>query len=739
MGEVVMTAGYAPEHYEIRQKPRVFDFITIEGLERLRGQTPDCFILFMTKELVDNALDKEGVKEIRVKIQKEDNALILSVSDNGRPTFNRRMLDKVLDFEKAPSSKRGLKTIRRGVLGNALQCCFGISYAMWQDGRPEYTAEVIGEKRFLIDLKPSEENIEASILEEPCENNGFTTLSFKLPIHDYESPFDVLRIIAMLNPHVTIHYEERGLSKTFKARTEKLLVRYETDINWYAPEEFENLVDEYKEMPVEKFVTLFRGVRNRSYAKEVLQVAGIESRSRLREISKEQVRKLYESLKNRVGLLNSNRLPKLGRTFLENFEGYSLVRYAVKRFIYEDENKKIPIIVEAASFRDDKGEGNIFEAINFTASFNYPFIAIPPYSRSILNTVMSKGLIVLIHVICPSIIWLDPAKGNVDIDQFVIRKKKGKKIKKEYVIYSLVKAVCRAEVDHKFDYKTLVELTNEIMSHYPKHTSFTVRQIFYRLVALHEYPNKEQSYKKLVNVLVRAREEGLVDADRIVDFSRPEYMNNSHYRSLPEKLQEDVKLFIENFDLDRWSLQPVYIECWIEKEALSRVIYPVCRKYRVNLIVARGYSSYTQIRKAVERFPENKKVVILYLGDHDSSGLHIQQKLEERFVEESYRIGRKLDIRVVRVALTQEQIRLHNLPSYQLKKKAQKSEEYERLYGDEVWELDALDPDILTKVTEDAIVNLIDWQIWNEREKEVENYRKLLSEKLPTLLEEMTY
>jgi len=81
----------------------------------------------------------------------------------------------------------------------------------------------------------------------------------------------------------------------------------------------------------------------------------------------------------------------------------------------------------------------------------------------------------------------------------------------------------------------------------------------------------------------------------------------------------------------------------------------------------------------------------------------------------------------------------HNLPPYQLKKKAQKSEEYERLYGDEVWELDALDPDILTKVTEDAIVNLIDWQIWNEREKEVENYRKLLSEKLPTLLEEMTY
>ncbi len=281
----------------IRLKPRVFDFITVEGLQTLTGLTTDNFIVFMTKELIDNALDKEGVKEIRVKISEEYGVLTLLVSDDGHPTFNRSMLNKVLGFEKAPSSKRGLKTIRRGVLGNALQCCFGISYAMWNEKRPLYTAEVIGEKRFLISIQPGEESIQTKISEEEYDNNGITTLSFKLPLHNYSSPFAAVQIIALLNPHVTIHYEEKGVSRTFKARTEKPPPRYETDIYWYSSEEFQSLVDGVKDMTVEKFVTLFRKVRHRLYAKAVLKAVNIEPRRRLRDLSREQVQRLYETLR----------------------------------------------------------------------------------------------------------------------------------------------------------------------------------------------------------------------------------------------------------------------------------------------------------------------------------------------------------------------------------------------------------------------------------------------------------
>ncbi len=137
-----MTAADDFEHDdfegEIRSRPRVFDFFTLDGVERLTGCTLNKFLLFITKELIDNALDKKDVKNINVNICEEYKTLTLSVSDDGNPTFDRESLSKVLDFEKAPSSKRIYKTVKRGVRGNGLQSCFGISYTTWTaDDRPE--------------------------------------------------------------------------------------------------------------------------------------------------------------------------------------------------------------------------------------------------------------------------------------------------------------------------------------------------------------------------------------------------------------------------------------------------------------------------------------------------------------------------------------------------------------------------------------------------------------------------
>ncbi len=438
-----------------------------------------------------------------------------------------------------------------------------------------------------------------------------------------------------------------------------------------------------------------------------------------------------------------SQLPRLGKTFFENFENFKLVRYMVKEGVWNDGTKLIPFVVEAASFRSRGESGNIFEAINFTASIHNPFsrLAFDAGGRlqSLYDLMTGKGLDVFIHVVCPSTVWLDPAKGNFSMEPFMIEKEVEGKVLREYIIATLVKSVCRRTTEPGFDYETLVYLTNGIMASYPKDTSFTLRQIFYRLVALYMYPNTRQTYNRLGKVLVKAREESLVDGDRIVDLSRPEYMNNPSHSSFSKKVNADISMLIEKFDLDRWGMQPSYVECWIEKEALSRVIDPICRRYRVNLVVGRGYSSYTQIRRAVHRFPENKKIVILYLGDHDPPGLHIQEKLKERFLKEAERLGKKLNIEVKRIALTYEQIEQYSLPPSPLKRLGQKWKEYQEVYGDKVWELDALDPNILMNITENKIRKLIDWQIWNKREREVEQYRQLLHKKTRILLKNVLH
>ena len=96
--------------------------------------------------------------------------------------------------------------------------------------------------------------------------------------------------------------------------------------------------------------------------------------------------------------------------------------------------------------------------------------------------------------------------------------------------------------------------------------------------------------------------------------SRPEYLNDPKEPDLAKRLKGSLQELIEEFNVNAWSEQPTYIEVWIEKEALSRIILPTCKNYNVNLLVGRGYSSASQLLKAIDRFPEGRRVLVLYLG-----------------------------------------------------------------------------------------------------------------------------
>ncbi len=259
---------------------------------------------------------------------------------------------------------------------------------------------------------------------------------------------------------------------------------------------------------------------------------------------------------------------------------------------------------------------------------------------------------------------------------------------------------------------------------------FTIRQLFYQMVAKKGYPNSRSSYGHFSKALVEGRLEGEIDYERIIDMSRTEYFNDPEEKEPMKELRRQVEDLITNLNVNAWGEQPVCPEVWIEKEALSRVIFPVCQKYNVNLIVGRGYSSYTQVAKALDRFPEGEKVRVLYLGDHDPSGMHIQEKLASRLEEYAEAKGRALDIEVRRIALTFEQTQKLHLPPSKMKKLGQKSGVYRKLYGDEVWELDALEPAYLLQLVEDAIQACMDKERWGANRERLERFRKEWAEKL---------
>ena|GEM_PF-774739 len=778
----------ASKSEDIRQIPRILEFVTLDGLQRLIGVTAEKSLLFMVKELVDNALDKVGVEAIIIRIKSSSNSLTLSIIDEGNgegyKTFTRESIEKILDFTKAPSSKRGWKKVSRGVLGNALQCCIGLSYALWDDdNRPMYTAEIIGDKRYLIGLRPNSERVEYYIHEEEhasINNNNSndyeddyedynkptttttTTISFRLPLlnYEYEEFYNLVKFMALLNPHVRIYYEINGTRYRPNLIRKDVAIRDRTYIHWYSLKEFKDLVDNFKDYTVGMFVNRFSGFKNRSYVKMVFDEVGIEAGQRLYELDEEEkVNRLYEAMKRISKPINPRQLPTLGKDYFYSIGAY---KYACRYGTYngedndedeDDNNKVIPYAIEVASFPSNSnnnvayafglgpnysirfnGSGKIFEAINFTASLGEPFSGYTYYNTKIRGKrgVRLKSLVndmnLVIHLVCPNITWLEPAKGKLDTKPFIDD------------ILMLTKIVCKRVSRDRIDKMQVIKDVNDILSKHPD-LIFSIRQIYYQLISHYNYPNKHSLYNSMDKIMTWAREEGYIDADRIADFSRPEYENNTRHKTYEEKIRDDAEYIVKNFDLDRWYKQPVYIECWIEKEALSRIILPVCSKYKIRLVVTRGYSSYSQIKDAVDRFPEGKKVVILYLGDHDSTGIHIEENLIERLYEEIERSGKSVELEVKRVALTDDQARQYNLLPIPVKERSQHREKYVGEHGNDAWELDALDHHTLIRLLEDEIKScfdrLVDKQAWKAREEEVERYRQLLHEMVSTLINGM--
>lgn len=244
----------------------------------------------------------------------------------------------------------------------------------------------------------------------------------------------------------------------------------------------------------------------------------------------------------------------------------------------------------------------------------------------------------------------------------------------------------------------------------------TLRQLYYQLVARAYIENKAQEYQKVSRIVTKARYNGLIDWDIIEDRSRISLIPY-HYKNIPDFLMS----MADSYRLDRWEGQEYYLELITEKDALSSVLSPIVyEKYHITFNVVRGYSSVTKLyemsRRILKAVEIGKKPVILYIGDHDPSGLDMLRDIEERLRELTY--GLKTEI--VHVALTTEQIAQYNPPPNFAKLTDRRAENYIRLFGRESWEVDALRPDILVNILETAIQSYLDVDLMNRIiEKEI--------------------
>jgi hypothetical protein len=229
----------------------------------------------------------------------------------------------------------------------------------------------------------------------------------------------------------------------------------------------------------------------------------------------------------------------------------------------------------------------------------------------------------------------------------------------------------------------MLEVAIEVLS---ENHPMTVRQIYYQLVSRQDIENNRSAYQAVSNLLVDARKDGAIPWDWIEDrLRRPRTV--SMWEGLPD-FAETVK---RAYRRDVWAAQPAYVECWLEKDALSGIFEDVLRRYGVTLNVGRGYDGWDSIHNAALRYAAHDDVSVIYFGDLDPSGEDMVRSLRERIQF----FGCNPEI--VKCALTKEDVERYSLPPDLTKVTDTRRAAFVEKHGDISVELDALPLDVLRR------------------------------------------
>lgn len=244
------------------------------------------------------------------------------------------------------------------------------------------------------------------------------------------------------------------------------------------------------------------------------------------------------------------------------------------------------------------------------------------------------------------------------------------------------KRATKAEMQERLD--AIAEIVDEIRP-------CSVRQVFYQATVREVIKKSERGYEKVQRALLDLRASGRIPFNWITD--------NTRYRVKPDTFNSPADALKETAMFYRrslWRDADVYVEFWLEKDALAGVVDDVTIDYDVPLMVARGFSSWSFLYRSAQDIQRiGKPTFIYHLGDYDPSGQdaarHIEEKLRE-FAPDS-------EIHFQRLAVTPKQIHEWNLPTRPTKKTDSRA----KSFGDESVELDAIPPGTLRRLVSCAI------------------------------------
>jgi len=268
-----------------------------------------------------------------------------------------------------------------------------------------------------------------------------------------------------------------------------------------------------------------------------------------------------------------------------------------------------------------------------------------------------------------------------------------------------------------------------------------LREIHYSLVGSgtgefydgEPYFNDQASWERLQKYAKFARVLGLVDTRRLVDKRTPDphlyapgriaepYLQvDEGYLRLPEIASSISRGHYSSGGAELHEMryqqadQPYHVEVWAEKSSVEEELRPLCARFGVNLMLNKGFSSYTTSMGIIDRcIASGKPARVLCVSDFDPAGDDMPTALA-RYLEFNKEEYAGLDICLEPVLMTAEIALEYGLPRSPIKTAQGQRDRFQAFHGEGGVELEAL------KVLHPgATAAIMEKAIWKYRDSEL--------------------
>jgi hypothetical protein len=268
----------------------------------------------------------------------------------------------------------------------------------------------------------------------------------------------------------------------------------------------------------------------------------------------------------------------------------------------------------------------------------------------------------------------------------------------------------------------LLDQVRAVLGEYEDYLPLTIRQIFYRLVGAHSFEKTEQAYERLCETLNRARRVRLIPMATIRDDGGAVLAPKNVWDSTDEFL-DAMRRTARHARLDRAIGQTIRLVVICEAAGMAPQLARVANPFGVTVLSGGGFDSLTDKHKfAAELAGHDRPTEVLHAGDHDASGV----SMFLAFLEDVEAFTRELGGQAIftRLAVTPEQIQQYDLPT------APPKSSDNRAFSGQTCQAEALAPDVLARILNDAITSRIDLDVLERVKRREKRMQRELQKRL---------